>query len=141
MTKIKELVEEARALQDQAVQSLGDVSDIQTLEVLKTLAKDEGDRRAIELTLLLRKREAKASLEVSDRWADLLEKSCLPIGAAFPGFTAVLVSQAILPTPWIRPVTVASYVIGGLVWLVLRLLSSWIGQKSKTGLARLGKVD
>lgn len=141
MTKINDLVEEARALQDQAVQTLGEVPDIQTLEVLRTLAKDEVDKRAIELTLLLRKRDSKARFEVFDRWADLLEKSCLPIGAAFPGFTAVLVSQALVPASWVRPATVASYVVGGLFWLMLRLLSSWIGQKSKTGLARLGKVD
>lgn len=67
MTKINDLVEEARALQDQAVQTLGEVPDIQTLEVLRTLAKDEVDKRAIELTLLLRKRDAKARFEVFDR--------------------------------------------------------------------------
>lgn len=79
MTKINDLVEEARALQDQAVQTLGEVPDIQTLEVLRTLAKDEVDKRAIELTLLLRKRDAKARFEVFDRWADLLEKSGIRI--------------------------------------------------------------
>lgn len=141
MTKIQSLVDEAQAFRDQAVRDLAAVPDIESLELMRLRVKDEELKQAIETVLLLRKRSAKAEFERSDRVADLCDKASLPIGAGFPGFVAVLVSQNVVPANAVRVLIIASYIVGGALWLALRCAAAWYGNRSKAGIAKLGKVD
>ncbi|WP_163594803.1 hypothetical protein, partial [Klebsiella pneumoniae] len=63
MSNLSKSVDEVRAFRDQAVEALKDVPDIQELEVMRLLTDDPGEKRSIELVLLLRKRAAKRRFE------------------------------------------------------------------------------
>lgn len=141
MFDISNRVEEARALHDQALETLKQVPVIESLEVMRMLSNDDKEKRVIELALLLAKRQAKAEFETSDRWADFYDKAALPAGAGFPGFVAVLVSQNVLAPGVSRVLTIASCLVGGLFWLALRCGAAWYGNRAKAGIAKLGKVD
>lgn len=141
MSNLSKSVDEVRAFRDQAVEALKDVPDIQELEVMRLLTDDPGEKRSIELVLLLRKRAAKRRFEAYERWADAFDKAALPVAAALPGFVAVLNSEQLLTGTTRRLVVVASYLGAAIIWVCLRWAALHFSQRAKVGSVDLGKVD
>jgi hypothetical protein len=132
---------EALRKKKEAMATFDVVANVEELEALKAELPDGAERQSLDAVILGRKREIKASLEVRERIADLVDKAALPLAAAAPVFMTVLASEQLISGPVRSALLISAYVVGAAAWFACRLLAFYYSQSARRQLAILGKVD
>lgn len=117
-----------------------DLQGLRELEELIEGLPDSVERKKLSKLLLARRRELKGRAEAMLATADFYDKAAVPMGAAIPGLSSLLVATGTLNDPNKILLAVAS-VIGAGFWIVLRLLALKFSVSARRELAHLGKVD